>query len=156
MKLADCPLCQATAEEVLWQDAFVRVVRVDDADHPGFLRVILQDHQREMSALTPAARERLMRAVWAVEAVQLEVLQPDKINLASLGNVVPHLHWHVIPRWRGDRRFPDPIWAPPRRAGGPAVIDAAGQSLDAELQRRGAALASRVAAALDAGPADLR
>jgi diadenosine tetraphosphate (Ap4A) HIT family hydrolase len=38
------------------------------------------------------------------------VLQPDKINLASLGNVVPHLHWHVIPRFADDPHFPNPVW----------------------------------------------
>jgi len=46
-------------------------------------------------------------------------MQPTKINLASLGNVVPHLHWHVIPRWADDTHFPDPIWAPARRADAP-------------------------------------
>ena len=44
--------------------------------------------------------------------------RPDKVNLAALGNMVPHLHWHVIPRWRGDRHFPDAIWAAPRVAPG--------------------------------------
>ena len=53
-----------------------------------------------------------------MEEAQQSVLAPDKINLASLGNMVPHLHWHVIPRWRGDRHFPDPIWAAPRIAAG--------------------------------------
>jgi diadenosine tetraphosphate (Ap4A) HIT family hydrolase len=37
-------------------------------------------------------------------------MQPDKINLASLGNVVPHLHWHVIPRFVDDPHFPNPVW----------------------------------------------
>ena len=50
-----------------------------------------------------------------VEAAVREIVQPDKINLASLGNVVPHLHWHVIPRWQDDVNFPDVIWAAPRR-----------------------------------------
>jgi diadenosine tetraphosphate (Ap4A) HIT family hydrolase len=44
-------------------------------------------------------------------------MRPDKINLASLGNMTPHLHWHVIPRHAGDRHFPRPIWAEPLRAG---------------------------------------
>jgi len=56
--------------------------------------------------------------VYVVEETQQAILTPDKINLASLGNMVPHLHWHVIPRWRGDRHFPDPIWAAPRIAPG--------------------------------------
>ena len=151
---AGCPLCVEPGGDLLWQDDFLRVVRVDDPDHPGFLRVILQAHRREMSDLEPAERARLMAAVWTVESVQREILQADKINLASFGNVVPHLHWHVIPRWRGDRHFPDPIWAAPRRTQGPAVQDEAGHALDAVLQQRSDRLVPRLIAALDAAFAD--
>ena len=42
-------------------------------------------------------------------------MRPTKINLASLGNVVPHVHWHIIPRWTHDSHFPDPIWAHAKR-----------------------------------------
>jgi diadenosine tetraphosphate (Ap4A) HIT family hydrolase len=58
----------------------------------------------------------MMNVVFAVETAVREVAKPDKINLASLGNVVPHVHWHVIPRWQDDVNFPDAIWAVPRRA----------------------------------------
>jgi diadenosine tetraphosphate (Ap4A) HIT family hydrolase len=43
----------------------------------------------------------------------------DKMNLASLGNQTPHVHWHVVPRFRDDRHFPGPIWATPKRAHAP-------------------------------------
>ena len=61
-----------------------------------------------------------MRVVFELEAGLRELLQPDKINLASLGNAVPHLHWHVIPRFRGDPHFPSPIWGAPLRQPGAA------------------------------------
>jgi len=102
----DCELCDCSAESVLWQDAFCRIVLIDDAAYPGFCRVILARHIREMTDLTAAERTRLMDAVFATEAALREVLAPDKINLASLGNAVPHLHWHVIPRYRDDAHFP--------------------------------------------------
>ena len=73
-----------------------------------------------MTSLSAHGRELLMKAVYVVEETQQAILSPDKINLASLGNMVPHLHWHVIPRWRGDRHFPDPIWAPARIARAPS------------------------------------
>lgn len=63
----------------------------------------------------------MMSAVFRVEAALRAVLKPDKINLASLGNMVPHVHWHVIPRFVDDRHFPDAIWASPRRAASAAV-----------------------------------
>ena len=58
-----------------------------------------------------------MAVVFAVEAYVRLSLEPDKMNLASLGNLTPHLHWHVIPRWRDDRHFPDPVWSERVRAG---------------------------------------
>lgn len=116
MPATHCPLCQSeTTEIVLWSDAFCRVIWVDDANYPGFCRVILNAHVKEMTDLSPAERQRLMAVVFAVEVAVKEVAQPDKINLASLGNVVPHLHWHVIPRWADDVNFPDAIWATARR-----------------------------------------
>lgn len=69
-----------------------------------------------MTALSAEDRAELLRVVLAVETVVLRELRPHKVNLASLGNVVPHLHWHVIPRWRDDPWFPQPIWAPASRA----------------------------------------
>jgi diadenosine tetraphosphate (Ap4A) HIT family hydrolase len=96
-----------------------RAVRVDDPDQPGFCRVIAGRHAPEMTDLPAAERRAVLDATLALEAALREVVRPDKVNLASLGNVVPHVHWHVIPRWRDDRFFPAPIWAPPRREAAP-------------------------------------
>ena len=52
-----------------------------------------------------------MAAVNVVELILRAQLQPAKINLAALGNVVPHLHWHVIARFDWDARWPAPVWA---------------------------------------------
>ena len=105
-----CELCVTAGGEILWEDAFCRVILVDDAAYPGFCRVIWHAHVKEMSDLNPTAQNRLMRTVFAVESALRETLKPDKINLASLGNMVPHLHWHVIPRFKHDPHFPHPIW----------------------------------------------
>lgn len=109
-----CELCNTSGGEILWQGDFCRVIRVGggEADaFPGFCRVVWQAHERELSDLTAAERHHLLEVVAAVEAAVRAVVRPDKINLASLGNVVPHLHWHVIPRWTDDSHFPAPIWA---------------------------------------------
>ncbi|MDP2430482.1 MAG: HIT family protein [Pseudomonadota bacterium] len=116
MPKTPCPLCLAdTTTTILWSDAFCRVVWVDDADYPGFCRVILNAHVKEMTDLPFTEKRRLMDVVFAVEAAIREEMRPDKINLASLGNMVPHLHWHVIPRWTDDPKFPDSIWSAARR-----------------------------------------
>ena len=133
---AACELCKAAGGDLLWQDEHCRVVAAAEPGFPGFCRVILQSHVSEMTDLDPSVRQRLMQAVYAVESALRDLMHPDKINLASLGNMVPHLHWHVIPRFRGDSRFPDPIWAPARREGErraqPALADLAAR-LRAEL-----------------------
>lgn len=105
-----CPLCEAPGGTVLWQDDFCRMVLADEPDYPGFLRVILNAHVREMTDLPPADQQRLLQVVLAAEAALREVMAPDKVNLASLGNVVPHLHWHVIPRFADDPHFPNSVW----------------------------------------------
>lgn len=117
----NCPLCRQPGGPVLWRNDAFRVVQVDDADYPGYTRVIWNRHVAEMTLLSPAERRELMDAVWLVEQAQRNVLRPDKVNLAQFGNMVPHLHWHIIPRWRGDSRFPEAVWAPP------ATRDAAAQ-----------------------------
>ena len=119
LTVMECELCNGAGGLLLWGDDFCRVVLIDDKDYSGFCRVILNRHIKEMTDLNATERARLMHTVFAVETVVRESAAPDKINLACLGNVVPHLHWHVIPRWRDDRNFPDPIWAAPRRSAAP-------------------------------------
>lgn len=111
-----CPLCAPSGHDTVWTDGRIRVVQVQDTPLPGYMRVIWHEHIAEMTALAPRARHELMAVIYEVERLQRQCLHPDKINLASLGNQVPHLHWHVIPRWRGDPFFPDSAWSPPRPA----------------------------------------
>ena len=126
---AHCPLCREPGGEVLWHDAGNRVVWAAHPDHAGLCRVIAQVHVKEMSDLDRTARTRTMDVVLAVEEALREVLAPDKINLASFGNVVPHLHWHVIPRFEDDAHFPNAIW-------GERLRDAPPHTLPPEFARR--------------------
>ena len=105
-----CELCSLSGEDLIWSDDFCRVIRVDEKNHPVFLRVITQTHVAEFSDLSPEDRNQLMHVVYVVEQGLRQLLNPTKINLASFGNVVPHLHWHVIPRFDHDPHYPNPIW----------------------------------------------
>jgi len=122
---ADCELCNSAGGDTLWQDELCRVVLVEDRDYAGFCRVILNRHVSEMTDLDAATRQRLMRVVFAAEQALRELMQPAKINLASLGNRVAHLHWHVIARFADDKHFPDSVWSEARRPGAPRRVDAA-------------------------------
>ena len=119
----NCPLCQAINQEILWQDDFCRVVLLNDADYPAYCRVELLAHVKEMSDLPPPERARMMKVVFAVETAIREVIQPDKINLASLGNKTPHIHWHVIPRFENDKHFPNSHWGEAMRNGQPNALN---------------------------------
>jgi diadenosine tetraphosphate (Ap4A) HIT family hydrolase len=120
--MMDCVFCREDGGEVLWADDVLRVVLADEPDFPGFCRVIWNAHVAEMSDLDDAARARLMTAVNGVERALRRVVTPAKINLASLGNQVPHVHWHVIPRHTNDSRFPMPVWAPRQRTVSEALL----------------------------------
>jgi diadenosine tetraphosphate (Ap4A) HIT family hydrolase len=121
-----CDLCAllAGAAEPLWCDARLTVVLVDEPAYPGFCRVIWNAHVKEMSDLSATERGHIMDVVWQVELAQREVMAPEKINLASFGNMTPHVHWHVIPRYLDDAHFPQPSWAPVRRATPIEVLEA--------------------------------
>ena len=135
-----CVFCEGEGGVCLWRDERCRVVLADEP-FPGFCRVVWNAHVAEMTDLAPADRDHLMDVVFAVEAALRARLAPAKINLASLGNLVPHLHWHVIPRYRDDSHFPQPVWGAAQRSGSarPLAPDAP------------AALARDLATALGAG-----
>jgi diadenosine tetraphosphate (Ap4A) HIT family hydrolase len=120
---ATCELCAGPGGELIWRDDRCRVIRVDDDNFPGFCRVVWNAHVTELSDLAECDRSDLMKVVCAVEAAVRAITGADKINLASFGNVVPHLHWHVIPRWRDDSHFPQPIWGSPQRPGARRKVD---------------------------------
>lgn len=119
-----CPICTAENEDILLQTPNLCVIAVhNEAAAPAFCRVIWNDHIAEMTDLSAAERAEIMEMVYKVETAMRQVFRPAKINLASLGNVVPHLHWHVIARFENDANFPAPIWAAPVREHGMTLPD---------------------------------
>jgi diadenosine tetraphosphate (Ap4A) HIT family hydrolase len=120
-----CPLCEGDGGTVIARTGELRVVQVEEAefeDYPGYLRVIWNSHAAELSELAADERERLMTAVAQLESAMRRILEPDKVNLASLGNMVPHLHWHLIARYRDDVHYPGPVWAARRRQPDPGRL----------------------------------
>ncbi|MDC7691915.1 HIT family protein [Vogesella indigofera] len=112
-----CELCHQDGGDILYRDDKLRVILVADADYPAFCRVIWHAHVKEMTDLDSADRAHVLDWVLRTEQALRTVLNPDKINLASFGNMVPHLHWHVIPRFADDKHFPNPLWGAAMRDG---------------------------------------
>ena len=115
-RVPGCPLCEAAGGHVVFRADKFRLVRSqEDAALAAFYRIVWEDHIPEFSDLSAADRALCIEAVTQVEKVLRAHLRPTKINLASLGNAVPHLHWHVIARFDWDNRYPAPVWSPPVR-----------------------------------------
>ena len=138
----DCELCRTDGGRVVGRTAALRVVRPDDANFPATYRVVWREHVAEWTDLPPEQRSLCMRAVAKVETVLREALVPTKINLASLGNLVPHLHWHVIARFDWDSHFPQPVWGTAQRAVEPPAAQRLALGLEAVDARVAAAIAT--------------
>ncbi|KZT16800.1 HIT domain-containing protein [Acidovorax sp. GW101-3H11] len=138
-----CPLCAEDGGALIWRGQHLRVIRAQEAGFPAFYRVVWNAHVAEFSDLSAAERTHCMEVVALVEQALREHLAPTKVNLAALGNMVPHLHWHVIARFGWDSHFPSPVWAPAQRPSPAAQEDAVRAllpALEAALQARLAAL----------------
>jgi diadenosine tetraphosphate (Ap4A) HIT family hydrolase len=120
--MVNCVLCAEESATPIWRGDDCRVVLVNDLDLPGFCRVIWNRHVSEMSQLSHGERDLLMHLVFAVESAVRSVMRPSKINLAALGNQVPHIHWHVIPRFEDDAFFPGSVWSSRLRETSDAIL----------------------------------
>jgi diadenosine tetraphosphate (Ap4A) HIT family hydrolase len=116
-----------------------RVVRAEEAGFPAFYRLVWSEHVSEFSDLDPAERRLCMDAVAQVEETLRAHLHPAKVNLAALGNVVPHLHWHIVARFEWDSHFPSAVWATAQREVPPerlASVERLRGALEQEMARR--------------------
>ena len=131
--VAGCPLCQGVGGLLVARTSRLRVIRAveDAARFPAFYRVVWAEHVAEFSELSPAERQHCMDAVVLVEEGLRRHLRPHKINLATLGNAVPHLHWHVVARHPWDSHFPAPVWAAAQREAPAHRIQAMAEALPA-------------------------
>jgi diadenosine tetraphosphate (Ap4A) HIT family hydrolase len=111
MNQTTCSLCTTDGGMIIWKNDLFRIVAFHDSQLPGYLRIISQQHVKEMTDFPQAAQAQLFGLMMVCERLMRETMQPDKINLASLGNQTPHMHWHVIARWKDDAYFPDSIWS---------------------------------------------
>ena len=141
MKAPGCPLCDGPGGTVVFDGPKFRVVRAAEAGFPAFYRLVWSDHVVEFSDLPRTERLLCMDAVVQVEQILRSHLRPAKVNLAALGNVVPHLHWHVVARFEWDSHFPAPVWAGALRQAPAERLAAVEQALPALEKELAQALA---------------
>ncbi|MEY4718577.1 MAG: hypothetical protein RL563_1195 [Pseudomonadota bacterium] len=87
-----------------------RVLMMNDRQFPWFILVPERPDIREIHQLDVADREQLMRESCALAETLTELYQPDKLNIAAIGNLVPQLHLHHVVRFQNDKAWPAPIW----------------------------------------------
>lgn len=107
---SSCQLCNTLGGELITSNKLYRIVYISDTDYPGYIRLIVNEHIKEMTDLPATDCHKIFSAILLIEQVLRSELNPDKINIASFGNMTPHVHWHIIPRYINDKHFPNPIW----------------------------------------------
>lgn len=111
--------CKACLGSWPRQDHFIvdlglsKVYLHDDQFFPGWTVVVFQRHATELFHLTPTERTRLIEEVNHVAKTLAELYHATKINYELLGNQLPHIHWHVIPRLENDPAPLEPVWRVP-------------------------------------------
>lgn len=78
--------------------------------YQGYCVLVTKNHYREMSDIPSPIREEIFAEMMKVSDALITTFQPKKMNLASYGNVVEHLHWHFFPRYEDDPQFTNPPW----------------------------------------------
>jgi len=101
---ADLRICET-------EHAFVVLNR--DQFFPGYSLLFTREHVTELFHLDPHMRQALMEDVSRIAAALDKAFNPSKINYELLGNMVPHMHWHLVPRFSDDPLWPRPIWSEP-------------------------------------------
>ena len=105
-----------------WQDeADLRIIELEhcfvqlnrDQYFPGYTFVFTREHVTELFHLDRQIRQGVVEEVNQVAAALAQVYQPAKMNYELLGNMVPHMHWHLVPRFTDDPLWPRPIWSDP-------------------------------------------
>lgn len=116
MTSPECPMCHRWDDDrdlrvIQLKHSFVTLNR--DQFFPGYTLLFTRRHVRELFHLDRQERAELMDEVSLVAEALQNVFRPDKINYELLGNMVPHMHWHLVPRFASEPLWPRPIWSEP-------------------------------------------
>lgn len=118
--LGDFPLC--------------RLLLSKDANYPWFILVPRRAEVSELFQLSEADQRLLWQETTYLAQALKAAFVADKMNVATLGNVVSQLHMHVIVRHRDDAAWPAPVWGKvPAREYGAGEVDAIRQRVGAVL-----------------------
>ncbi len=78
--------------------------------YKGYTLFLSKHHETELHMLKPEVRDKFLHEMAAVAEAVYKAVKPDKLNYELLGNNIPHLHWHIIPRVSTETNPEKPIW----------------------------------------------
>jgi diadenosine tetraphosphate (Ap4A) HIT family hydrolase len=142
MNALGCKACAGTwpAADHRIADCGITVAYLfEDQYFPGWTVLVLKQHATELFELTQEERSRLIEEVNSVARALAEVFKPVKINYGLLGNQLPHIHWHVVPRLADDPAPLEAVWGHKHEAKRLAGRELAERivSVQARLKREG-------------------
>lgn len=98
---------------VIYENETIRI-EVETSEIP-WLKVFTQKPYKEMSEVPGSIKLEIYDLLDTIEKEMIAYYDPKKINLASFGNYVPHVHWHIMARFEEDSYFPEPMWGTKQR-----------------------------------------
>ncbi|MEA2049691.1 MAG: HIT family protein [Campylobacterota bacterium] len=98
---------------MIYENKLVRV-EIEPFEIP-WLKVFTQENIKEFSQCSTILKNEIFRILDIVEIEMLKYFKCDKINIASFGNYVPHVHFHIQARFKEDSYFPEPTWGKKQR-----------------------------------------
>jgi diadenosine tetraphosphate (Ap4A) HIT family hydrolase len=113
------PTCKACQGSWPREDHFIADLSLskaylhEDQFFPGWTVVVFKRHATELFHLAPTERILLMEDVSRIAKILAQVYEAKKVNYELLGNQLPHIHWHVIPRLATDPAPLEPVWRVP-------------------------------------------
>ena len=99
--------------EKLYENSYFYIVKEENTI--PWVKIFSQKPYKELSDCDEATRHALLEAMLMVENSMLSYYTPDKINIAIFGNYLPHLHIHVMARFKEDSHFPESMWGVKQR-----------------------------------------
>ncbi len=89
-------------------------IQIEESEVP-WLKIFTNEKYKELSHCPKEVKEEIFNTLDIIEKLMLEYYKCDKINIASFGNYVPHVHFHIMARFKKDSYFPEPMWGKKQR-----------------------------------------
>jgi len=113
----DCWICESLHEpaHLIFFESRTSVGKLNpDQFFKGYSFLTLKWHGEELYQLSDKDRKSFLEDMSRIALALSEAFRPDKMNYELLGNGMPHLHWHLVPRYKSDPLWGRPIWTGPR------------------------------------------